>query len=407
MSISPVLLSARERLLRELAEELASLETDDLRRHLTTIDGVGGPRVRIAGRELITWCSNDYLGLATHPALVEAAAAAAADWGIGARASRLLAGSTRWHARLEEALAAWFGTDEAIVYPSGYLANLGTLGAILSPRDAVFLDRLAHASLFDAVRATRARLRVFRHNDLSHVASLLSRAGAARRRLIVTEGIFSMEGDACPLAELVELAEAHGALVYLDDAHGAFVAGPTGRGIPEAAGVPHERFLYMATLGKGLGAQGGFVVGPRTLVEFLRNRARTFLYTTALAVPVAAAAAAALRLLDEEPVRRERLRVRTRQLSERLAGEGLSTPPPIQEMGSVVPVASHIVPVVLGPAQRAVDVARRLWDRGCWVGAIRPPTVPEGTARLRLSVTALHSEADIDTLAEVLDEALK
>ena len=203
---------------------------------------------------------------------------------MGARASRLLAGSTRWHTRLEASLAAWFGSEAAIVYPSGYQANLGTLGALCSSRDIIFVDRLAHASLVDAARATRATLRVFRHNDPAHVAALLARAGGARRRFIVTEGVFSMEGDRAPLAELAELAESHDAMVYVDDAHGAFVVGATGRGTPEAAGLPQARFLYMGTLGKALGCQGGFVVGPTPLIELLRNRARTFIYTTALAV---------------------------------------------------------------------------------------------------------------------------
>ncbi|MBI2104246.1 MAG: 8-amino-7-oxononanoate synthase [Candidatus Omnitrophica bacterium] len=390
--------SAQARLLEELSEELRALDDRALRRRLTVVDRIDGPWVEIGGRRLISWCSNDYLGLSAHPALAEAAASAARDWGVGARASRLLAGSTRWHARLEEALAAWFATDAAIVYPSGYLANLGTLGALLSSRDVAFVDRLAHASLIDAVRRTPATLRVFRHNDLSHLAMLLSRAGGARRRLVVTEGIFSMEGDACPLAGLAELADSHDTLLYLDDAHGAFVTGATGRGTPEAAGVPHERFLYMATLGKGLGAQGGFVAGPSPLIDYLHSRAGAFLYTTALAVPVAAAAAAALRVLAEEPARREVLRRQAARLQERLASLRLP--------GAADRTASHILPLILGEAERAVEVARRLWDRGCWAPAIRPPTVPEGTARLRLSVTALHTDAHIDMLIDALADVI-
>ena len=390
--------SAQDRLLSDLSEELRALDEAALRRRLTVVDRIDGPWVEIGGRRLLTWCSNDYLGLASHPALAEAAAAAAREWGVGARASRLLAGSTRWHARLEEALAAWFGTAGAIVYPSGYLANLGTLGALLSSRDAVFLDRLAHASLVDAVRRTPATLRVFRHNDCSHLASLLSRATGAGRRLVVTEGVFSMEGDACPLADLAELADASDALLYVDDAHGAFATGATGRGAPEAAGLPQGRFLYMATLGKAAGCQGGFVVGPEPLIDYLHNRARTFLYTTALAVPVAAAAVAALRVLAQEPARREALHRQAKRLRERLAS--LRVPPPDER------AAGHIVPLILGSSARAVEAARRLWDRGCWAPAIRPPTVPEGAARLRLSVTALHTDAHIDMLVDALREAL-
>jgi 7-keto-8-aminopelargonate synthetase-like enzyme len=315
-------------------------------------------------------------------------------------------------------LAAWFGTEGAIVYPSGYLANLGTLGALLSSQDAVFVDRLAHASLFDAAWATRATLRVFHHNDAAHTAALLARTTRARRRLIVTEGLFSMDGDYSPLAEFVEVAQAYDAMVYVDDAHGAFVLGETGRGTPEAAGVSHERLLYMGALGKGLGCQGGFVVGPRTLTDFLHNRARTFIYTTALAVPVAAAAVAALRLLNEEPQRRELLRERVARLRERLASFHLPAPPALlrgakqseadgaQAGGMPLSVTSHIVPVVVGQTQQTLDLARQLWDRGVWAPAIRPPTVPEGAARLRLSITSLHTDAHINALAHALQETL-
>ena len=391
--------SATERFLHEIAEELRTLRDDGLFRELTVLEGVDGARVRIGGRELVSWCSNDYLGLAAHPALAEAAARAASEWGVGARASRLLAGTSRWHMQLEAALAAWFGVEAAIVFSSGYLANLGALGSLVSSRDTVVIDRLAHASLVDAVRSTRATLRVFRHNDPGHAAELLSRASTVGRRFLVTEGFFSMDGDAAPLAALADVADRTDALIYLDDAHGAFVAGATGRGSPEAAGVAQERFLYMGALGKALGCQGGFIVGPEVLIHYLRNRARPFIYSTALAVPVAAAAVQALTVLSQEPQRRDVLRERVTRLRDRLAAL------PGRVEGSSLR-ASHILPVMLGETARAVAVAGRLRERGCWTPAIRPPTVPEGTARLRLSVTALHSEADIDALGEALEDAL-
>lgn len=394
MSPTQTLLWAHDRLLAELTEELETLEDRGLLRRLTTLEAVDGPRVRLNGREVIQWCSNDYLGLSGHPRLVAAAAHAGAAWGVGARASRLLAGTTLWHTRLEEALAAWFGTEAAIVYPSGYLANLGTLGALLSSQDAVFVDRLCHASLFDAAHATRATLRVFRHNDLDHLASLLKRVSRARRRFVVTEGVFSMEGDVPPLAELVALAQGADAMVYLDDAHGTFVLGDTGRGTPEATGVPLEQILYMGTLGKALGTQGGFVVGPGTLINVLQNRARTFIYTTALAIPVVAAALEALQLLGDEPERRRRLHALAESLHQRLAE--VSQPLPTRP--------SHIMPLMIGDTRRTVALASALWEQGIWAPAIRPPTVPEGTARLRLGLTVLHSEAHIDQLAAALQE---
>ncbi|MDP3722964.1 MAG: 8-amino-7-oxononanoate synthase [Candidatus Omnitrophota bacterium] len=388
--------SARERLLAECLDEVGALKEAGRYRRLRCLEAVDGPVVRIEGRELVCWCANDYLGLSTHPALAQAAAETAAAWGVGARASRLLGGTSQWHVRLEESLAAWCGAEAALSYASGYLANLGTLGALLSSQDAVIVDRLAHASLFDAARGSRARLRVFRHNDASHAAELLSRARGFRRRVIVTEGVFSMEGDRAPLEELVTIAEAHDALVYLDDAHGAFVLGESGRGAPEAAGVSMDRVLYMGAMGKALGCQGGFVAGPAPLIDLLRNRARAFIYTTALAVPVAAAAVAALTVLRDEPDRRARLWSRARALRRRLGAlPAVSLPEP-----------SHILPIVVGQVSLARELAERLWSRGIWAPAIRPPTVSERTARLRLSVTALHTDAQIDQLARALEEFL-
>jgi len=385
--------STLDSLLRQLSDELRALDAQGLRRTLVSLEAIDGACVRVGGRRFISWCSNDYLGLSTHPALREAAARAATEWGIGARASRLLTGTTPWHARLELALAAWFGAQAALVYPSGYLANLGTLGALASSDDAVFVDRCAHASLIDAARASRAVLRVFRHNDPAHVAHVLSRASSARRRFIVTEGVFSMEGDRAPLAELVEIAEAHDALVYLDDAHGAFVTGATGRGTPEVDGIAHTRLLYMGTLGKALGCQGGFVVGPQTLIDLLQHQARTFIYTTALAVPVAAAAVAALEVLDAHPELREPLARHLAFLRRRW---------PAKELPASL--ASHIIPIVVGSAQRALEMAEHLQRRGHWALAIRPPTVPRGRARLRLSLTAAHTEAHLEQLIRALQD---
>ena len=383
--------SAYQRLLDDIAAELAALDAAGLRRQLTPIERVDGADVWIGRRRVANWCSNDYLGLAHHPALVEAAARAARDWGLGARASRLLAGTSVWHQRLEEALAAWFGAEAAVVFPSGYQANLGVLGSLLCAGDVVLVDRLAHASLVDAARATRATLRIFHHHDVEHLSRLLARAAGARRRMIVTEGLFSMDGDRAPLAALVDAAESHEALVYLDDAHAAFVEGPRGRGSPDAAGIPLERFLYMGTLGKALGCQGGFLAGPRPLIELVHSRARTFLYTTALAVPLAAAAHAALALLDAEPQHQARLRRGVQRLHDGLRAARIASSG-----------AAHIVPVMVGQTAQALALARALVEREILAPAIRPPTVPQGTARIRLSVTARHTDAHVDALLAAL-----
>jgi len=389
-------ISTLDKLVQALGEELQELQERDLLRTLHPIEEIRGSTIKINGQWLILWCANDYLGLSTHPRVVQASCDAAKRWGVGARASRLLAGSTQLHEQLEERLASFFHAEAACVFSSGYLANLGTLSGLLNAEDLIFVDRLAHASLIDACRVSRATVRVFHHNDASHVATLLGRYTHARRRLIVTEGVFSMEGDFAPLERLLDVAQTHEALLYVDDAHGAFCLGPTGRGSPEMAGVSHEAMIYMGTLGKALGCQGGFVVGPRPLIEALRNRARTFIYTTALATPVVAAALEALRPIKEDPVPRMRLAQNVHQLHADLASLGRFRSQ----------AQSHIVPIMIGPSRRAVDVSRELWQRRMFAPAIRPPTVPEGTARLRISVTALHTDEHLIQLVSALEALL-
>lgn len=380
--------TAFPQLLHDLQEELRQLEAAGLRRHPVIIQRVEGSRVTIAGRQYDCWASNDYLGLARHPALAEAAVDAARRWGIGSRASRLLAGTAEVHEALESALAAWFEVEAALVCPTGYQANLSALTALAGPEDAIVIDRLAHASLVDAARATRARLRVFHHNDAGHAAELLARS-SGRRTFLVTEGVFSMEGDRAPWAELLAAAREHGAIAYLDDAHGAFALGAGGQGVPEACGTGCDGFLYMATLGKALGCQGGFLAGPRAWIDLVRNTAKTYMFTTALAVPVAAAAAEALRTLAREPQRRRQLSQRCQQLH---AALGAGAPP----------APSHIVPISLGSPQDAMALSQRLWDQGIWAPAIRPPTVPRGTSRLRISVTSDHTPSQVEALAAAL-----
>ena len=390
-------MSPVEHLLEEIESDLGALRERDLLRRLTTIEEIRGAEVRIGAKWLVCWCTNDYLGLAAHPSVIRAAQAAAARWGVGARASRLLAGTTAIHRDLEAQLAQWFGAEAALVYPSGYLANLGVLSALLGPQDTVVVDRLSHASLIDACRLSRARLRVFQHNDPDHLAHVLLRSGGGGRRIVVTEGLFSMDGDAAPLARLRDAAETHEALLYVDDAHGAFVLGRRGRGSPEQAKVAHASVIYMATLGKALGAQGGFVIGSKRFIDWLRNRSRTFIYATALATPVVAAAVAALGVLARQPLLRRRLAENAARLHRGLTKAGL--------LRSAV--GTHICPVILGSSARAMAVSQRLQALGHFAPAIRPPTVPEGTARLRLSVSASHTVHQVDGLIEALRKACR
>jgi len=368
------------------------LRARDLFRTVTSLEALRGARARIEGRWITLWCTNDYLGLSQHPRLIHAAAHAMARWGVGARASRLLAGSTRLHEQLEDALAAFFHTGSAVVFASGYLANLGAIPALVGRDDLILVDRLAHASLIDACRLSRATLRVFHHQDPVHVRALLARH-PARRRLIVTEGIFSMDGDAAPVRALQEVARAAGAWLYLDDAHGAFAVGATGRGSPEVAGVPHTELIYMGTLSKALGAQGAFVAGSTRLIQLMQNRARTFIYATALACPVVAAASEAIRLVARSSQARAQLAANSQRLVHALVERGLV--PPTQPV-------SHIVPIIVGSPRGARDLAAHLWTQGVFAPAIRPPTVPEGTARIRLSVSAAHTTSQVAHLVQAL-----
>ena len=379
-------------------DELRELQAHDLLRTITTIDALRGVELRLGDRWLTAWCTNDYLGFSLHPRLIQAAHCAMLEWGVGARASRLLAGSTRLHAQLEARLASYFGAEDAVVFASGYLANLGTIPAFVGPEDAVVIDRLAHASLIDACRASRASLRVFRHNDPTHLRTVLRRLAKARRRLIVSEGVFSMDGDTAPLPELLRVAHEHEALVYLDDAHGVFATGPQGRGTPEVCGVPHGAMGYMGTLGKALGCQGGFVIGSRAFLDVVRNRARTFLYSTALAVPVVAAALEAVALLEDDSEPRARLARNVQELHRQLRAAAWCLPAHGQ-------APSHIVPLVVGGSHQAMRLSAGLLSRGIFVPAIRPPTVPDGTARLRISLSALHTPQQIQTLVQALAEA--
>ena len=383
-------------LLQALQHELQGLRDEDLFRQFAVVQARRGMAIRIDDRWGVCFSSNDYLGLSIDPAVIRAAAEAAHEWGAGAGASRLLAGTTRWHRALEAALAGWFGAEDAIVYSSGYLTNLGALQALLGPEDLVAVDRLAHASLVEACRTSRAKLAVFRHGDLEQLGELLGRSAGRRRRIIVTEGVFSMDGDETPLAELLRVAAEHEAVVYLDDAHAVFAVGATGRGTPERCGVPHQAMIYMGALGKALGCQGGFVVGPTALIDTLRNRAKSFIYTTALATPIAAAAHAALQRAREDSQPRQQLDRHARRLHERLRAHGLIPDRP----------PSHILPIVLGASSRAQAVARELWTRGIFAPAIRPPTVPEGTARLRISLSALHTDEQLQQLADALAAVL-
>ena len=336
------------------------------------------------GRDLINFASNDYLGLASDPRVIEAACSAAGDHGWGSGASPLVSGWREPHEALASALAEFERVEAVALFSSGYAANLGAIGALIGPGDGVYLDRLDHACLVDGARLSRAKLRVYPHVDVPRLETILTRdRGKFRRSLIATDGVFSMDGDLAPLPELADLAERFGAMLLVDEAHGTGVFGAEGRGAAESLGVADRVAVKVGTLSKALGSVGGFVAGSRRLVDWLVNRARPLVYSTAMPPPAAAAASKALEILRLEPWRRERLAKLSHRLRSGLAGVGPGGP---------------IVPFIVGEPDAAVDWSGRLLDRGILVPAIRPPTVPDGTARLRISLTAAHSEDDVDRL---------
>ncbi len=379
------------------AEVLGGLRSGGSHRRMRVLDGAQAPRMQVDGREALLFAGSNYLDLARHPEVVEAAAAAARDFGCAAGGSRLISGNLRLHEELEEALAALLGTGSALVFGTGYMANVGVIPALVGRGDAVVSDALAHASIVDGCRLSRAEVRIFRHGDLCALEDLLGALASARRRILVAvDGVYSMDGDVAPLAELVPLVRRFGAMLLLDDAHATGALGRSGRGTPEHCGVEEGIDVWLGTLGKALGSFGAFVAGSRALRELLVNTARSFIFSCALAPPQVAAARAALELVRREPWRRIWLQQRAARLRERLAARGIDT----------APSTTHIVPVVVGENARTMALCERLLERGFYAQGIRHPSVPRGSARLRLTPMATHSEAEIDALADAIAEEL-
>lgn len=379
-----------------ITEELASLDRDGLRRQRRVVEPLPEGRCRIDSRTLWNFAGNDYLGLAADPRIVEASRNAAAEFGSGARASAAVSGRTPIHAELERRLAEWKHAEGAILFPSGYAANLGTIPALAGEGDVILCDRLNHASLVDGCRLSRARLRVYSHDDLDVLDRELTKAADARHRVIVTDSVFSMDGDLAPLAEIHRLAARHRALVIVDEAHATGVYGPRGTGLVPELGLAEAGFVCIGTLSKALGSQGGFVAGPRDLCEWLWNRARTQMYSTALTPAAAAAADQAIQVLTEN----ESIAAAVRSSAVRLRHA-------LQDRGYTVAGQGDcpIVPVLVGDIARTMDLARALEAAGYLVGAIRPPTVPRGTSRLRITVSAAHPPEALDGLYAVLSNA--
>jgi 8-amino-7-oxononanoate synthase len=371
------------------AEEVRRLEAAGLGRRVRSLDSPSEAEVTLDGRRVLCLASNNYLGLAAHPEVTAAAAAAARRFGAGAGAARLITGGLTLHDDLEAALAAFKRTEASLLFSSGYLANLGTIAALVGPGDAVFSDALNHASIIDGARLSRAEVHVYGHADAGHCLELLSRwrssSPAGGRALVVTDSVFSMDGDLAPLPDLLEAAEGHDAVLMVDEAHATGVVGPGGRGAVAHFGLEGRLPVVMGTLSKALGAAGGFIAGTDALCAYLRNRARAFIFDTAMPPPVAAAARAALAVLEREPERPERARRLARRLASGLASAGYQVAEP----------DAAVVPVIVGEADDAMALSAQLLEQGVLVPAIRPPTVPRGTARLRATVMATHTDAQL------------
>ena len=384
-------------------DQLQALRAQALHRKLREIGSAQGPEIQIVGQQLVNFSSNDYLGLANDPRLREAAKAAIDEFGVGAGASRLISGTQSPHVRLEAALASWKGTQAALSFSSGYAAAIGTIPALVGKQDVVLVDKLSHASLIDGARLSGAILRVFPHNHLGKLESHLNwaqREHPGKRILIVTESVFSMDGDRAPLAQLIDLKKRFGALLLLDEAHAIGVIGSNGRGLAAELGVANDIDVQMGTLSKALGVSGGYICGSRSLIEWLVNRARSFIFSTAPPPAVAAAALTAVEFLaSNEGEERRKI------LWERIGTLRASLPRrPWDALPSANPSSfgSAIHPWIVGDEQGAIDLARALQSEGFLVPAIRYPTVAKGAARLRITVTAAHGEQQINALSAAL-----
>lgn len=379
---------------RALAPGLTERHRRHLYRQRRILESAQGPEVRVDGKTYIAFCSNDYLGLAQHPQVVAAMQKASDHYGVGSGASHLVSGHSREHHALEEELAAFCGRERALLFSTGYMANLGAVTALVGRSDGVFEDRLNHASLLDAGLLSGARFQRFQHNDMRDLERRLARS-RSERKLIVVDGVFSMDGDCAPLTELSQLAERHNAWLMVDDAHGFGCLGAQGGGCAEHFGLGQDRLpILMATLGKALGTSGAFVAGSETLIETLIQQARSYIYTTAMPPALAAASRASLRLLTEEAWRRDALQSRIQQFRQDAQALGLA----------LMPSETAIQPLLVGDEARALKLAEGLAERGFLVIAIRPPTVPAGSARLRITLSAEHTEQQVTQLLDALGD---
>lgn len=377
----------------ELQLELDRRAAQGLLRARRTVSSPQSPHIVVDGKPYLAFCSNDYLGFANHPRLIAALQQGAQQWGAGAGAAHLVSGHFSPHEQLEDELAAFVGKPAALLFSTGYMANLGVVQALVGKGDTVFADKLNHASLNDAMLLSRASVQRYRHNDIAQLDTLLAQSGKGRK-LICTDAVFSMDGDMARLPELLALCEAHDAWLLVDDAHGFGVLGAQGRGALSHFGLDSPRIIYMATLGKAAGVFGAFVAAGQVVIDTLANSARSYVYTTATPPALSLALLESVRLIEQGDALRTHLHSLIAQL--RVGLQGLPW--------ALMPSDTAIQPLLIGENQAALDLSMALRERGIWVAAIRPPTVPTGTARLRITLSAAHSAEDVSRLLEALHE---
>lgn len=377
----------------ELQTELDARKAQGLLRSRRTLASPQSPHIVVDGKSYLAFCSNDYLGLANHPKLISALQQGAQQWGVGAGAAHLVSGHFEPHHLLEQRLAAFAGKPAALLFSTGYMANVGVVQALVGRGDTVFADKLNHASLNDAMLLSRAEVKRYRHGDMMKLAQMLEQTKSGRK-LIITDAVFSMDGDIAPLRELLALCEQHDAWLYVDDAHGFGVLGDEGRGSLSHFGIASPRIVYMATLGKAAGVFGAFVAAEQAVIDTLVNHANSYIYTTATPPALSVALLESVNLIEQGIVLRAQLRTLIAQLR-----AGLADLP-----WQLMPSDTAIQPLLIGDNLQALKLSEGLRERGIWVAAIRPPTVPQGTARLRITLSAAHSEADVERLVEALHE---
>lgn len=378
-------------------EELSALEEKSLLRQRRTFRPLSNGRCEFDGHLLWNFAANDYLGHADDPVVIEAVQSALVE-GVGARASALVTGNTEWHSQLLKVLKEFKASEDAILFPTGFAANFGTITSLVGTEDIIFCDRLNHASLIDGAKHSRAKFRVYPHCDMKSLEKELKEAESYRRRLIVTDSLFSMDGDHAPLAVLAELAEQYDAMLLVDEAHATGIFGERGTGLLESRGISnHPCVVSVGTFSKAIGAQGGFVTGSKILCDWLWNRARTSMFSTALAPPLCAAAISSIRLIQTQPQRRQWLLDKSQFVKQELLELGWSIPAAVE---------GPIIPVLIGDPGKTIELAERLQKAGILVAAIRPPTVPNGTSRLRISLSYSHQDAGIQSLLGAFSELI-